>query len=39
MKKFEMRDVMYFGLYAVAFMLLLLNAISVGKTRKALWGR
>ena len=35
MKKFEMRDVMYFGLYSVAFVLLILNAISVGKTRKA----
>lgn len=35
MKKFEMRDVMYFGLYAVAFILLALNAIHAGKERKA----
>lgn len=35
MKKFEIRDVMYFGLYAVAFVLLLLNAVHAGKERKA----
>ena len=35
MKKFEMRDVMYFGLYVVAFILLALNAIHAGKERKA----
>ena len=34
MKKFEMRDMLYFGLYAVAFVLLLLNAIHAGKERK-----
>jgi len=35
MKRFEMRDMLYFGLYAVAFMLLLLNAVHAGKERKA----
>lgn len=34
MKRFEMKDVMYFGLYAVAFVLLLLNALHAGKERK-----
>lgn len=35
MKRFEMRDMLYFGLYSVAFVLLLLNALHAGKERKA----
>ena len=38
MKKFDKRDAMcvvYFGLYVVAFVLLLMNAIHAGKERKA----